>query len=98
MVGYSGGHITTSSDTSKSDFNRPRIQRLCRLLEGFRGAIQEKLEWAHFDCESKRIGDFLGAFEDCGHDLGPGHTAEVQIFTRRDIGKAIRFDAKTNRG
>jgi hypothetical protein len=33
-------------------------------LEGFRGAVLEKLDLALFRSESKQIGDFLGAFED----------------------------------
>jgi len=32
-------------------------------LQGFRGAVLGGLERAVFDCESERIGDFLGAFE-----------------------------------
>jgi hypothetical protein len=33
-------------------------------LQGFRGAVLEKLDWVCFHCESEEIGDFLGAFED----------------------------------
>jgi hypothetical protein len=32
-------------------------------LQGFRGVVLEKLEWALFHTESEQIGDFLGTFE-----------------------------------
>jgi hypothetical protein len=32
-------------------------------LQGFRGAVLEKLDWVSFRSESEQIGDFLGAFE-----------------------------------